>query len=78
MQVEEACSLHEKDGIYVNVQEDNRIAFVTCHYCPRLKIKLHSLRNIDSNIDFLTSDFNCFFDNYLVIVNKLLKIRRLH
>ena len=31
MQVEEACSLHEKDEIYVNVQEDNRIAFVTCY-----------------------------------------------
>ena len=29
MQVEEACSLHEKDGIYVDVQENNRIAFVT-------------------------------------------------
>ena len=26
---EEACSLHKKDEIYVNVQEDNRIAFVT-------------------------------------------------
>jgi hypothetical protein len=29
MQVEEAFSLHEKDEIYVNVQEDNRIAFIT-------------------------------------------------
>ena len=45
MQVEEACSLHEKDGIYVRVQRDNRIAFVTCHYCPSMKIKLHSFRN---------------------------------
>ena len=45
MQVEEACSLHEKDGIYVDVQENNRIAFVTCHYCPSMKIKLHSFRN---------------------------------
>ena len=77
MQVEEACSLHEKDGIYVNVQEDKRIAFVTCHYCYCyyiiinfiIIIKLNYFKNIDSNIDFLTSDFNCFFDNYLVIVN---------
>ena len=45
IQVEEACSLHEKDGIYVGVQRDNRIAFVTCHYCPSMKIKLHSFRN---------------------------------
>ena len=37
--------LHEKDVIYVRVQRDNRIAFVTCHYCPSMKIKLHSFRN---------------------------------
>ena len=37
--------MHEKDGVYVNVQEDNRIAFVTCHYCPSMRVKLHSLRN---------------------------------
>ena len=44
-QVEEACSLHEKDGIYVDVNADNMTAFITCHYCPRLKMHLRGFRN---------------------------------
>jgi hypothetical protein len=44
-QVEEACSLHEKDGIYVDVNADNKTAFVKCHFCPRLKMLLQGFRN---------------------------------
>ena len=44
-QVEEACSLHEKDGIYVDVNAENRTAFVTYHFCPRLKMLLRGFRN---------------------------------
>lgn len=62
--MEDTCSLHEIDGIYVDVNADNKTAFVTCHFCPRLKMLLLGFRNnveynVRQHIDSVEHQNNC-------------------
>ena len=48
----------------MDVSDDNKTAYVTCHYCPAMKIKLQSLKNnvealVQTHVDSIRHKTNC-------------------